>query len=146
MYESIYVQCDGEYEIIRICNAFFILCTQLNASSAFHSPAFQNQQILQLTQFGSSLICSTRVILVWLDLIWLDSNRFAGSNDLYAIQPLSLPPQFWAPPLKSIFSMFQMIFCTKHVFDLVNFSFFFFLNLEKLSRRVTKRPETAPQG
>ena len=38
-----------------------------------------------------------------------------GYFDLSAIQAPS-PPQFWTPPLKSIFSMFQMIWSKKKMF------------------------------
>ena len=124
MYESIYVQCDGEYEIIRICNAFFILCTQLNASSAFHSPAFPNQQILDSIWFELNLFDSSYSGLTRLDLVRLESICRV-KRPLRHTAPLPPSSILGPPPLKSIFSMFQMIFCTKHFFDLVNFSFFF---------------------
>ena len=78
------------------------------------------------------------------------------------------PSSILDPPLKSIFSTFQMIwskkkiiFWYKKIFGLVKFfkkvKIFFFLenvrklprrvrNVQKLPRRVRKRPETAPQG
>ena len=62
----------------------------------------------------------------YLDFRKLSIGRAPGYFDLYAIQakpPTPSPSSILDPPLKSIFSMFQMIWSEKKIFFLVQKNF-----------------------